>query len=266
MALAAGHNACSSLRRICRPLLLSLGRIHDRPRAAKARAGSRMATKELLGFVAAVRPFIKASEKDVKRVRAYAKQQGRSIDWPWNRFVHAFATNGGVRHYENNIEEFVSTTYGWAAIARAKPAERKRRLKEATNPRWRYRNQFEKVFQRFKKAGGPSAIKKEYYALRTPQERIAFWKGFEGIGDKYAREIPMRSYDPMFVTHFAVDARLRTFLAILFGKVPNYNASEEFFRAAAKELGVSCWALDTILFNNDKAISRDLRRRKSGRA
>lgn len=118
-------------------------------------------------------------------------------DWPWNRFVHAFATNGGSRHWEEQIEPDLNR-YTWRALTRLSPNARKKRLEQATNPRRRKKNGrpwlaacFEETFVRVRRAGGPRALKKKYEAIQSPRERIEFWKDFPGIGNKYAREIPM---------------------------------------------------------------------------
>src|SRR5580704_1917058 len=184
-----------------------------------------MNSEKIKRFAAIIRPFLDNSESHIEEVRRISKKQGSARDWPWNRFVHAFASNGGSKHWDDKIKPNYKK-YAWAAIESLSGHERKKRLEYATNPRRRTRNgerwlsrSFEQVFQRVRKAGGPKAIKKEYNAITKSEGRIAYWKQFPGIGDKYAREIPMRSYDPFFLKdRFAVDARLRRLLKIMFKK------------------------------------------------
>lgn len=220
-----------------------------------------MSSKELKQFAAVVRPFVKNSKKIVREVRRVSKKQGKAPDWPWNRFVHAFASNGGAWYWDENVRLKLSQQYSWRVISALPAARRKARLFEATNPlrRKRLAPKFEEVFLIIKQSGGPAAIKRKYNTLGTAKERLEFWKEFPGIGNKYAREIPMRSYDPFFIDkHFAVDARLRAILKIIFKDKLGYAAAEAFFISAAKKLKISCWELDTVLFEKSNKIKAKL--------
>ena len=213
-------------------------------------------------FAKAVRPYIVKS--DIEGVRRYAIKQGKAPDWPWNRFVHAFASNGGNWHWDENIYPHLKN-YRWERIAKLPSDQRKKELEYATNPRWRHNRYFEQVYAVVKKKGGPTAIKREYEGIKNSRGRIEYWKSFPGIGDKYSREIPLRSYDPHFLDdHFAIDAQLRKLLNVVFpGKHIAYGAGEAFFVAVAKSLDIKCWDLDTVLFDWADEIKKDFNKSRS---
>jgi hypothetical protein len=85
-------------------------------------------------FAEAVRPHIKESE--IEKVRQYSIKQGNAPDWPWNRFVHAFASMGGNRHWDENIYPNLED-YSWASVERLPSRERNELFENVTNPRWR---------------------------------------------------------------------------------------------------------------------------------
>ena len=95
-------------------------------------------SKKVSLVAAAVRPFIKPSQKSLRNVRRYSKRNRKAKDWPWNRIVHAFASNGGAYHWTEKIEPSLAS-YSWNALVKLTPIQRRRRLSDATNPRWRMR-------------------------------------------------------------------------------------------------------------------------------
>jgi hypothetical protein len=133
----------------------------------------RFEAKKVKQFAATVRPYIK--ESDLEGVRRYSKRQGKSPDWPWNRFVHEFASNGGNWHFDKNICPNFEK-YNWQNISRLTNSERKKTLEYITNPRRRHAGHFERLFQVVKKKGGPAVIKREYNAINDSKGRIAYWK------------------------------------------------------------------------------------------
>ncbi len=217
-------------------------------------------------FAKVIRPFLKKYSNDVKAARKWAERQGRRRDRPWMGFIVAFATNGGVRHWIKQVGP-TQERYAWNAIVRLSARQRRERLIEATNPRrrWKwnkkkkelwYPKKLETCFKEFKKAGGPKGIRKQYRAKKPGAERIAYLKKFEGIGDKYARDIPMDSYDALFRNYIALDWRLKKLLLFAFPKRLNYNDGEEFYRQVAHKLKIDCWTLDRTLFHGYKEINR----------
>jgi hypothetical protein len=216
-----------------------------------------MSKKAAKRFAEKVKPLLKRSKEDVKFVRSYSKRQRKSPDWPWNRFLHAIGTNGGVKRWEEEVEPRIDDgEFRWREIERFSSGRRKALFGEVPNPRWRAKLSIalEEIFQRIKKAGGPAAIRNEYKHIKSVEEAIQYWKSWPGIGNKYAREIPMRSYDPLFRKHFALDHRLKTLLKRNFKNRFSYAEGETFLKKVAKELQTDCWTLDTVLFQNYKKL------------
>jgi hypothetical protein len=114
------------------------------------------------------------------------------------------------------------------------------------------------VYEILKEKGGPSTIREDYEPIGNSRRRIEYWKAYPGIGNKYAREIPMRSYDAHFIDdHFPIDARFRKLLKSVFSaKHVPYDTAEAFFVAVSKKLKMKCWDLDTVLFEHSAEIKR----------
>ena len=208
-------------------------------------------TKAVERFATKVTPLLQESQTDIDRARRWAKQQRKSKDWPWNRFLHALASNGKSAHWDYNIGPRVECgELRWSAIMRLDSAKRRTLFAEVTNPRRRkhLRGALDSIFQRMKLAGGPTGISREYGVIKSAEDAIKYWKSFPGIGDKYAREIPMGSYDPLFRDTFALDARLRALLKQNFKEQFSYNEGVDFLQKVARRLNCDCWSLDRFLY------------------
>lgn len=213
-------------------------------------------------FARLVKPVLKAHGSDLERTRLKAKRFGQDSDWPWNGFISAFATNGRADHRE----KIQWHRYTWNALSELPDEKRQKRLTFATNPRRRtkhsqpwYTAYLEEAFQRFKDSGGPEGIRRAYRRLRSAEERIVVLMKFRGIGQKYARDIPMSAYDPKFLDRFvALDARLISLLKACGRNEDNYSSGEAFYQDVANHLGINCWSLDRILFKHYKQIRNEI--------
>jgi hypothetical protein len=212
-----------------------------------------------------LRPILDSYSNEIKKARNVAKANGKQPDWLWNGLISAFATNGGSNHYKNQIRPH-RDLYRWEAIERLSDAKRGERLRTVVNPRWRekrdgtpwYSAHLEQAFQRFKSAGGPEAILKEYKRCKKAPERILYLMSFKGIGQKYARDIPMDAYDTLFAKHFAVDARLKSILRRTGSYASRYEANEKYLQAVAQYLKVDCWDLDRTLYERRDEVMKKL--------
>lgn len=213
-----------------------------------------MFTPELLVFL---RNELAAKESELENKRAAAKQWGNAVDWPWNAFVLSFATHGGSRHWEDTVEPKYDERYSWAALGEVSPEERVERIMEIANPRFRKKLGVHLLenYERFRREGGPEAIRKEYFSKNTIEDRMEYLKTFKEIGPKYSRNIPMDSYDPMLGDHFAIDSRISELLPMLGYTGGNaYTEQEKFLNHLAKKLEVSSWTLDRLLYSYHKEI------------
>jgi len=176
-------------------------------------------------------------------------------DWPWSGFILSFATMGGSDNWINRIEPRKSD-YSWQRVCQMSASERAQAAHELANPRRRHIviPAFEACFQKFQFSGGPSGVRSEYLTYSTARERIAFLRSFQGIGDKYSRNIPMDIYDPLVRNHFAIDHRIKKIFEIINGHVPRYRFAEEWLNQLARDVGINAWYFDRLLYNDYDAI------------
>ncbi len=101
--------------------------------------------------------------------------------------------------------------------------------------------------------GGETAARSAAFAQPTRDAKIAFMKGFHGIGDKYARNVWMDLYDSHFHDAIAYDERLKKVAAAMGAQFQNYMAAEQYFTELARESGREPWEVDRLLyhFNSD---------------
>ena len=198
-------------------------------------------------------------EDSLSVLKREAKAFGGDPDWPWSGLVLSFATLGGSSNWDNRIKKR-KEEFSWAAVSALDAEARKALFHGLPNPRFRSRVEgyVELAFQRIKAAGGPSAARAEYDRLSSGDEHIAFFLAFDGIGKKYARNIPMDVHDPLVCDSYALDHRLKGILAKLTGREMNYREGEEYLRAIARELGIDGWTFDRVLYGRYKEIMHDL--------
>ena len=65
-------------------------------------------------------------------------------------------------------------------------------------------------FQSIEKAGGIKAVTRHALSLSTREAKYHFMDQFEGIGPKYARNVWMDLYDPLFRDAVAIDERIKS--------------------------------------------------------
>jgi hypothetical protein len=112
------------------------------------------------------------------------------------------------------------------------------------------------AFERIMTAGGPSRVKKDLLTRNGREGKMAFWREFRGIGEKYSRNIMMDIYHPEFRDSIAIDQRIKKVSRILGVRFGTYEEEEQFYRVVARQAGVNGWELDRMLYGfRDKIIS-----------
>ncbi len=99
--------------------------------------------------------------------------------------------------------------------------------------------------------GGLKKATKHMLSIKSREEKLRFVKCFEGIGEKYGRNIWMDIYDPSFRDCIAVDDRIMKIACGLELDVDNfkYKDYERFFVSLAKDAGIEPWELDRLLYS-----------------
>jgi thermostable 8-oxoguanine DNA glycosylase len=109
------------------------------------------------------------------------------------------------------------------------------------------------AFDRIVAMGGLSGAKEELQRRDGRVGKIQFWREFDGIGEKFSRNIMMDVYDPEFGDSIAVDVRIKKISKALGLSFKKYNDAEQFFLSVAHLVGIEGWELDRMMyrFNED---------------
>ncbi|MGA1798684.1 hypothetical protein VH567_07875 [Sphingomonas sp. 4RDLI-65] len=196
---------------------------------------------------------------NLKSLKVEAIAFGEQEDWPWIGFVMSCATYGGSKNWSNNVEPRISL-FEWAAVNALSDDERQALFLTVPNPRFltRTANNLEKIYQSIKNDGGPKVVRERFASLQSAEALIAALKTYPGIGDKYARNMPMDVYHPLVQTHFAFDHRLNAVIQTVIGGLPPYEVREAMMGRVATEIGIDAWDLDRVLYSRHTEIINEV--------
>ena len=189
------------------------------------------------------------------------KIKGQSIseksDWLWHQLLSAMSTMGNSRGYEglieneivyknvcynhlmqiNKIENIESNLFTALSIAKVRRPNIK--------VRWLIHN-WEIILD----CGGLETIQQFILNSKGREIKIRLLKIFEGIGEKYSRNIFMEMCHPDFINSIAIDERIleiSTTLEINRSKL-KYTEHEDLFIAIANDSQLTPWELDRLLY------------------
>lgn len=188
---------------------------------------------------------------------AELKRDARDLeraDFIWRSLVESFSSMGNSRGYQGlfgDPRKYEEITF--EALSRLPASERQRVLSKTLaagkvrmpdrKAAWLLTN-----FERIAKLGGPAATKSKLLARQGREAKIEFLKTFDGIGDKYARNIFMNVFHPDFRQSIAVDARIQSISNALKLKFNKYEAEESFYLEVAERAGLSGWEVDRLIY------------------
>ena len=111
-------------------------------------------------------------------------------------------------------------------------------------------------FIKIKGLGGPLEAKSILLNKVGRDSKIQFLKTFSGIGDKYARNMMMDVYHEDFRNSIAIDSRIKNILKSWNFTFSNYKETELFLLEIAKEVDLSGWELDRLMYNFESEFTR----------
>jgi hypothetical protein len=100
-----------------------------------------------------------------------------------------------------------------------------------------------------KKFGGVEQATQTMLARGSREAKIEFMKQFQGVGDKYGRNVWMDIYDPAFRESIAVDERIKKMSASLGFEENNYGKHEAYYCGIARDAGLEPWEVDRLLYH-----------------
>lgn len=102
--------------------------------------------------------------------------------------------------------------------------------------------------------GGIINANKIAFSKNGCEEKIKFIKEFDGIGDKYARNIWMDIYDKDFYESIAIDERIKKLSKTLDVIFITYEDHERFYLDLASKTNLQGWELDRLMYNFNTEI------------
>ena len=102
---------------------------------------------------------------------------------------------------------------------------------------------------RIESCGGVTEANRIAFSIRGRTEKIRFMKAFDGIGDKYGRNIWMDIYDKDFYESVAVDERIKKFSKELDVSFSKYDDHEKFYLELAGKANLQGWELDRLMYH-----------------
>ncbi len=206
---------------------------------------------------------VKHRLEELKR-DARDEQNLEKPDFVWRSLVESFSSLGNSRGYEGlfgNPENYKKITF--EALSCLSPEGRlgvlTKTLRAAAAVRFPNvkSERLAANFKKIEKMGGPAKAKAKLLNEPGRDAKIKFLRKFDGIGDKYARNIFMNVYHPEFRQSIAIDSRIGSILKELGLKFRTYEAEEQFYLEAAEKAGLEGWELDRLIYEfKDDVLAR----------
>lgn len=189
------------------------------------------------------------------------KEKGMSLlkrsDFLWYELLVSYSTWGGSRGYERMIKDatrYQQITYEEMKRLGSKEARVDRLLKTMNEAGVRFHKKkapmLAQCFDKIEEMSGLGRAQETLLGKTKAEEMIRFLDEFPGIGPKYARDIMMDSYHPLFRDKIALDSRVRSLSKVLGLNFKNYDDHENFYLCVAKEAGIEGWELDRLIYNH----------------
>jgi len=201
---------------------------------------------------------------DSKKKMGLALQE-RS-DFLWYELLVSYSTWGGSRGSEGLIEDekrYQQVSYEELKKLDAKEdrINRLRQIMKDAKVRWFNKKapMLAQCFEKIEAMGGLTEANTTLLNKKSAAEMMKFLKSFPGIGSKYASNIMMDCYHPLFRDRIALDSRVRSVSNELGLDFKNYSNHENFYLRVAKEAGIEGWELDRLIYGHTDDFLRFLR-------
>ena len=211
--------------------------------------------------------FLMELPEKMKNKLEFLKKEGRELssrdDFLWFILLQSFSTMGNSRGWQgligtesnyrrvaydyviNKVDEPKRLIHFDAVLRDAKVRMPSKKAK------WLASN-----LARIERYGGVAAANKIAFSRKDRAEKINFMKAFDGIGDKYARNIWMDIYDKDFHKSIAVDERIKNISQAIEVSFQNYDDHEQFYLNLARKVNLQGWELDRLMYNfNDEILA-----------
>jgi len=212
----------------------------------------------------AARAVYDAHRSDIEQKKKAGRRHWKASDFIWEALLISAATLGNSRGSQLVKKEEFHSRVRWDALAKLSKNRRltvlKRTLREASVRMPDIKaERLARNFQLIERRGSPETVKKDLVNTKGRNAKIAFLKQFEGIGNKYSRNMMMDAYHVDFLDSIAIDRRIRDILATIGKKdLTNYQKIESFLIDSARIAGIEPWELDRVLYSWKDEILKHL--------
>jgi thermostable 8-oxoguanine DNA glycosylase len=191
--------------------------------------------------------------------------QGRH-DFLWYELLVSYSTWGGSRGFEGLIKDdkrYQQVTYEELKRLGTKEdrVNRLQQIMEKAKVRWcdKKAPMLVQCFEKIEAMGGLTIANTTLLNKKSAAEIMEFLEALPGIGPKYARDIMMDSYHPLFRDKIALDSRVRSVSKKLGLDFKNYSDHENFYLSVAKEAGIEGWELDRLIYGHTDDFLKSLK-------
>jgi len=194
-------------------------------------------------------------DNELAKVKSVALENSKRADWLWHLLLCSMSTMGNSRGYEGligNQNHYALASY--VTLLGLEPEKRLVNIRLALEKgkvrmynikgRW-----LDKNFSFIQDCGGLETIQNILLSVKGKESKIQIMRLFEGIGNKYARNIFMDMYHEDFVNSIALDERLFDILKALdVDPSLKYLQKEDVLIQLAGDCSISPWHLDRLLY------------------
>ena len=183
------------------------------------------------------------------------RKGARRSDFIWHYILQSFSTMGNRRGWDGLIgsrDNYKLVRYD--NLANLTKAGRRKAIEKAfRNAKLRRAKQ--KVewatvnFELIEAAGGVEAVSAIARRCLGRDAKMTFLRGFQGIGEKYARNIWMDVYDPAFRNSIAIDAQIKNVILALGASTKSYVQQEQTLCKLAADAALEPWEMDRLLYS-----------------
>lgn len=214
-----------------------------------------MSEQKRADLIKVVRRLAAEHNSELEALREQAHSIAKRPDFLWHEFLVSFATMQGARGWKELMEN--PANYGkvtYDALSREPTSERRLQILLETLALCKVNIYRQKAYwlssnyESIAAKGGLQAVQQHLLGLQGRDAKIAYLLQFEGIGDKYARNIMMDLYHDDFRQSIAIDARVKQVSRGLGVNISDYGKHEEYYLQVAGEAGLEGWELDRILW------------------
>jgi hypothetical protein len=204
--------------------------------------------------------FLHSLPKEVSSQLEQLKEDGRANahrgDFLWFHLVTSFATQGNSRGYHNlmaNPDLLSEISYdnlrGKELSERQLVIEKVLLAAKVRMPKTKSQKLSNNLSRIEREYGGLEFANKAAFAQQGAAAKKTFLMQFEGIGEKYGRNIWMDIYDPDFHDSIAIDERVKKISTLLGIHEWDYLSQEQYYRDIAMESDVTVWDIDRTCYH-----------------